>query len=37
VKVGDTLWRVTGSDMPAGTKVRVTSVGQNTLDVVATE
>jgi hypothetical protein len=37
VKVGDTLWRVTGSDMPAGTKVRVTSVGQNTLDVVAAE
>ena len=34
VKIGDTTWRVSGPDLPAGTKVRVTSAGDLDLELV---
>lgn len=34
-RVGDTLWRVTGPDLPTGTPVRVTGEGNGTLSVEA--
>lgn len=37
VRLGDTVWRVTGPDMPAGTKVRVAAAKDGTLAVVAAE
>lgn len=37
VRLGDTLWRVAGPDMPAGSRVRVTGVGDGELRVVATD
>ena len=37
VKLGDTLWRVEGSDMPAGTRVTVTGENGATLSVKAAE
>jgi len=33
IKVGDALWTVTGADMPAGSKVRVTAADSMTLQV----
>ena len=33
VRIGDTLWRVTGADMDAGTRVRVTAEDAGTLRV----
>lgn len=36
-KIGDSHWSVTGPDMPAGTKVKVTDVNGNTLVVVSAE
>lgn len=33
IQLGDTLWRVTGPDMPAGSKVRVVSVKDSELVV----
>ena len=35
VKIGDTTWRVTGSDMPEGTRVRVVSSKDGALQVEA--
>ena len=35
-RIGDTLWRVTGPDMPAGTRVQVTGVVNNELVVART-
>ena len=35
MKVGDTIWRVAGPDLPAGTKVRVTGVEGTVLRVTA--
>lgn len=35
VRVGDTLWRVTGPDLPAGTRVRIISAEQGDLKVEA--
>lgn len=37
VRLGDTVWRVTGPDLPAGTKVRVAAAKDGTLAVVAAE
>lgn len=37
VKIGDTMWRVRGSDLPAGTRVKVNAVERDTLSVVAVE
>ncbi len=37
VKIGDALWAVSGVDLPAGTRVRVESVADMTLAVVAIE
>lgn len=37
VKIGDALWAVSGADLPAGTRVRVESVADMTLAVVAIE
>lgn len=37
VRLGDTVWRVSGDDLPAGTQVRVTGVDGMTLQVEATE
>lgn len=34
VRVDDTLWRVHGSDLPAGTQIRVTGVSGTSLEVV---
>ncbi|HEY6632761.1 MAG TPA: NfeD family protein [Rhizobiaceae bacterium] len=34
VKIGDTVWRVSGPDLPAGTKVRVTSATDLDLELV---
>jgi len=34
VRVGDTLWRVEGADLPAGTRVEVTEVNGNSFVVV---
>jgi hypothetical protein len=33
VRLGDTLWRVKGPDMPAGTKVRISGGNSDRLDV----
>ncbi|MCB1418291.1 MAG: NfeD family protein [Notoacmeibacter sp.] len=35
VRIGDTMWRVTGSDMPSGTRVRVISAEANVLGIEA--
>jgi inner membrane protein len=35
VRLGDTLWRVTGPDLPAGSRVRVTGVEDTQLTVVS--
>ena len=35
MKVGDTMWRVAGPDLPAGVKVRVTGVDGTVLQVAA--
>jgi hypothetical protein len=34
VKIGDTIWRVSGPDLPAGTKVRVKAATDRDLDLV---
>jgi membrane protein implicated in regulation of membrane protease activity len=34
-RIGDSLWRVTGPDMPAGTSVKITGIDQGTLTVEA--
>src|SRR4249919_3290045 len=34
IKVGDALWTVTGPELPAGTRVRVTGADAMTLEVV---
>lgn len=34
IKLGDTTWRVSGPDLPAGTKVRVVAAGDTDLDLV---
>ena len=34
VKIGDTLWRVSGPDLPAGTKVRVKAAADLDLELV---
>lgn len=34
IKIGDTLWRVSGPDLPAGTKVRVTAAADLDLELV---
>ncbi|TSE02711.1 NfeD family protein [Mesorhizobium intechi] len=33
IKLGDTLWRVAGPDLPAGTQVRVTSAADTDLEL----
>ncbi|MFC5386154.1 NfeD family protein [Aquamicrobium segne] len=33
IQLGDTLWRVTGPDLPAGTRVRVTGVASTALEL----
>ncbi|HEU4987360.1 MAG TPA: NfeD family protein, partial [Rhizobiaceae bacterium] len=33
IRLGDTLWRVTGPDLPVGTRVRVTAARDGTLQV----
>ncbi|MBY0298700.1 MAG: NfeD family protein [Methylobacterium sp.] len=35
IRVGDSVWRVTGPDLPAGTRVRVTGLDGATLTVAA--
>ena len=37
IRLGDTLWRVTGPDLPAGAQVRVTDAVGGRLTVVAVE
>jgi inner membrane protein len=34
IKIGDTMWRVAGPDLPAGTTVRVTSAADLDLELV---
>ena len=34
IQLGDTLWRVSGPDLPAGTRVRVTAVAETELGLV---
>lgn len=34
LQVDDTVWRITGPDLPAGARVRVASVGQTELELV---
>ena len=34
VKIGDTLWRVTGPDLPRGARVRVTGVREGTGELI---
>lgn len=34
IKLGDTVWRVSGPDLPAGTQVRVVAAGDTDLDLV---
>lgn len=34
IQLGDTLWRVSGPDLPAGTQVRVTAVAETELGLV---
>ena len=36
-KIGDSHWSVSGNDLPAGTKVKITDVSGNTLVVVSAE
>jgi membrane protein implicated in regulation of membrane protease activity len=33
IRLGDTLWRVSGPDLPAGTRVRVTAAADGELSV----
>ena len=33
IRIGDTLWRVSGPDLPAGTQVRVTSAADTDLEL----
>ncbi|TIQ85759.1 MAG: NfeD family protein, partial [Mesorhizobium sp.] len=33
IKLGDTLWRVSGPDLPAGTQVRVTGAADTDLEL----
>jgi membrane protein implicated in regulation of membrane protease activity len=33
IKLGDTLWRVSGPDLPAGTQVRVVSAADTDLEL----
>jgi membrane protein implicated in regulation of membrane protease activity len=33
VRLGDTLWRVSGPDLPAGARVRVKAVSSGTLEI----
>lgn len=35
IRVGDSVWRVTGPDLPAGARVRITGLDGATLTVVA--
>ncbi len=35
IRIGDTMWRVTGQDMVAGTQVRVVAAGSNELAIEA--
>ena len=37
VKLGDTIWRVVGPDLPAGSKVKVVDIDSGTLRVEAVE
>ena len=37
LKLGDTIWRVRGADLPEGAKVRVTGVDDGTLIVESTQ
>ncbi len=34
-RIGDSLWRVTGPDLPAGTRVKITGIDQGTLQIKA--
>ena len=34
LRLDDTVWRVTGPDLPAGTRVRVAKVGQSELELI---
>jgi inner membrane protein len=34
LRLGDTVWRVTGPDLPVGARVRVAAVGQSDLELV---
>lgn len=34
IQLGDTLWRVSGPDLPVGTRVRVVSVAESDLELV---
>lgn len=34
IRLGDTMWRVSGPDLPAGTRVRVTAAGDADLELV---
>lgn len=36
-RIGDTIWRIKGADLPAGTRVRVTGFDQGTLTVEPVE
>ncbi|TIU25428.1 MAG: NfeD family protein, partial [Mesorhizobium sp.] len=33
IRLGDTLWRVSGPDLPAGTQVRVTAAADTDLEL----
>ncbi len=37
IKLGDTIWRVVGPDLPAGSKVKVVDIDAGTLRVEATD
>lgn len=37
IRLGDTLWRITGPDLPAGVRVRVSAAKDGTLQVVPVE
>lgn len=34
IQLGDTLWRVSGPDLPAGTRVKVVRIGESDLELV---
>ena len=34
IRIGDTLWRVSGPDLPVGTQVKVTSVATGDLELI---